>query len=62
MGIARLISGIVIVVFGSILNLIGLIFFPEFFVALIYGIPIFVIGLIILLNKNEDKIEEIKKK
>lgn len=28
---------------------------------LIYGIPVFVIGVIILFNSKEDKIEEIKK-
>ena len=30
------------------------------FVAWIYGIPIFIIGLFVLFNKGEDKIEEIK--
>ena len=30
------------------------------FIPLFYGIPIFIIGLVILLNKGEDKIEQIK--
>jgi len=29
------------------------------FISLFYGIPIFIIGLVILLNKDEDKIEQI---
>lgn len=32
-----------------------------FFVALIYGIPILIIGVVIFFNKNEDRIEQIKK-
>lgn len=43
------------------LILIGISFFTSFSV-LIYGLPILIIGVIILLNKNEDKIEQIKYK
>ena len=34
----------------------------SFWVALIYGIPILILGIIILLNKREDKIEKRKDK
>ena len=41
------------------LILIGISFFTTF-VLLIYGLPVVIIGIIILLNKKEDKIEEIR--
>jgi len=59
----RLVWGLVISIIGVIL-----IFIPVFIMkktALItwtYGIPIFIIGVLILLNKKEDKIEEINYK
>ena len=34
--------------------------FFTMFIPLIYGLPIFVIGIIIFLNTSEDKIEKIK--
>ena len=45
------------IVLGLILIVIS---FKEVWI-LIYGIPIFIIGIIILFNFSEDKIEEIKK-
>ena len=53
----REISGIVVSVFGFIL-IVASLFITTFI--LIYGVPIFVIGLFIIFNKNEDRIEEIK--
>ena len=60
--LSRTITGIVTIIVG-----IGLVLIPLFvplkksFVSLIYGIPLFIIGFFILLNRNEDKIEEIVK-
>jgi len=53
---SRTITGIVIIIVGLVL--IGLGFLT--WMTLIYGIPILIIGLIILFNKKEDVIEEIK--
>lgn len=56
----RSISGLAIVIFGFILFLVGAFFIREGF--LFFGIYSFVIisaGLLIIFNKNEDKIEEI---
>jgi hypothetical protein len=58
------------VILGFIISVIGLIliFIPSFIVEKstiiiwVYGIPTFIIGLIIILNKKEDKIEEINYK
>ena len=52
---------------GGIISFLGLIillvcsFFgmEAFLVSLIYGAPLIIIGIIILFNKKEDKIEEI---
>ena len=55
------IIGIIMILVGIALSLIPL--FTSFegsFVFLIYGIPIFIIGIIIFFNKKEDKIEQIK--
>jgi len=54
---SRLVWGWVLMAFGLILIVVSplLMFIPLF-----YGIPIFIIGLVILLNKGEDKIEQIK--
>jgi len=49
-------------IWGLLIFVIGLIFILiSFFVTwlLIYGIPLFVLGLVIMFNKNEDKIEKI---
>jgi membrane-bound ClpP family serine protease len=59
--LGRLITGIVISIIGFILVLIPFFNLKLFFIW-IYGIPIFIIGLIILFNKKEDKIEQIRKK
>jgi membrane-bound ClpP family serine protease len=62
MRLGKLITGLVLVAFGSVL-----IFLPLFlghklaFIMLIYGIPLFIIGVFILFNK-EDEIEKIKVK
>lgn len=55
------ITGIIMIIVGFILILVPFLFsFGEaWFVSWIYGIPLFLIGLFVLLNKNEDKIEEI---
>lgn len=56
---SRTITGIIAIILGLILIIIS--FFTTFFI-LIYGIPIFIIGIFILFNKKEDEIEEIKNK
>lgn len=53
---SRTITGISFIVAGLVL--IGLGFLTL--VTLFYGVPILIIGLFILLNKNEDRIEERK--
>ncbi|MBT4375948.1 hypothetical protein HOD29_01085 [archaeon] len=55
---ARSIWGLVVALFGLVLCV------PSFIweishVTLYYGIPFFIVGLIISFNKREDKIEEI---
>ena len=55
--ISRTITGVVIVVLG--LFLIVLSFFSSYWI-LTYGIPVFIIGVFILFNKKEDKIEQIR--
>ena len=46
---------------GIVLGLVHLYTaFEGSFVFLIYGIPIFIIGIIIFFNKREDRIEQIK--
>ncbi len=57
--ISRTITGGFMIAVG--LTLIAISFFTMF-VPLIYGLPIFVIGIIIFLNNKEDKIEKIKNK
>ena len=52
----REIYGVFITAFGAILIIISL--YTSLFI-LIYGIPIFIIGLLISINKKEDKIEEV---
>ena len=60
MGKNQIVVGMILVVVG--LFLIGLSFFVEeaFWVVLMYGIPLLIVGMIIFFNKKEDKIEEIK--
>ncbi len=54
---SRYVWGWGIIILGIIIILVS--FFTSFFI-LIYGIPILIIGLIILFNKDENKIEQIK--
>ncbi len=56
---SRKVYGIIITLIGIIL--IALSFFVTFF-TLIYGIPLFAIGLFIWFNKKEDEIEKLKVK
>jgi hypothetical protein len=51
--LSRIITGSVLIVLGLVLIGVGFSFSP----ALIYGVPLLIIGFFILLNKNEDKIE-----
>ena len=51
----RFVWGLLIFVIGTILLLVS--YFQKW--TLIYGIPLFILGLIIVLNRNEDKIEKI---
>ena len=55
--LSRTITGGVMILGGLILICVA--FFKVIWV-LIYGIPILIIGLVILFNKREDKIEQIK--
>jgi len=62
MNTSQLIAGILGIIMGFCLIFVPLIITSRFSVAtLIYGIPILIISIFILLNKGEDKIEEIKK-
>jgi len=55
----QLISGILLTGAGLILIILSI--FSRF-VLLIYGVPLFIIGIIVFFNKREDKIEQIKKR
>jgi small neutral amino acid transporter SnatA (MarC family) len=55
--ISRLIAGLFFLIAGIILIILAI---TMSWLMLIYGIPLFLIGLFILLNKNEDKIEKRK--
>ena len=55
--VSRTITGMVFVIGGLVL--IGVSFMTHF-ITLVYGIPIFIIGLFILFNKHEDRIERRK--
>ena len=57
---SQLITGIILIIIGWVLVITSF-FTKPFFVPLIYGIPILIIGLFILFNKKEDRIEKIKK-
>jgi len=62
--LSRTLTGGIMIILG--LFLIALPLFVSFkeggFVAWIYGIPVFIIGFFVLLNKKEDKIEQIREK
>ena len=53
---SRTITGLILIVAGLVLIGFGI----FFYVPLIWGIPLFIIGVFIFLNKAEDKIEQIK--
>jgi predicted MPP superfamily phosphohydrolase len=55
--ISRVITGSIMILGGIILIILS--FFVSY-LFLFYSIPILIIGLFILLNKKEDKIEQIK--
>lgn len=55
------------IITGTVLTLMGIglcalpIFISQWF-SLIYGIPLLIIGLVILFNKHENRIEAVRKK
>jgi ABC-type bacteriocin/lantibiotic exporter with double-glycine peptidase domain len=55
---SRMVTGILMVIFGIFLIL----FVKELILLFIYAIPIIIIGFIIFFNKKEDDIEKIKTK
>ena len=59
MSISQYITGIVMIFLGMVLSAL-VIFYRHLVWLLIYAIPLIIIGIVILLNKKEDKIEEIK--
>ena len=59
MHLSQLIIGIVFIVGGVALTIVA--FFATLFL-LIYGLPLLVIGIWMLLNKREDVVEPIKKR
>lgn len=61
MNISRLITSIIMIVGGLFLIILFFFIKKDAWVSLMYGIPIFIIGIFLLLNKKEDVIEQIKK-
>ncbi len=59
MHLSQLIIGIVFTLGGLALTIVS--FFAGFFI-LIYGLPLLVMGIVILLNKKEDMVEPIKRR
>lgn len=55
--LSRIITGSIVIILGLFLIVLGFFFYGS----LIYGIPIFIIGLFIIFNRREDEIEQIKK-
>jgi len=53
-------SGMISLFLGILILILSLIFGDTFWVALFYGIPLIIIGIIIILRKGEDNIEKIK--
>jgi hypothetical protein len=63
MKISQLITGMILLLGGLIMILFSFFQTGEIlFVLLFYGIPILIIGVVILFNSKEDKIEQIKKR
>ncbi len=59
MHLSQLIIGVIFTIGGLVLTVSA--FFTGLFV-LIYGIPLLVLGVVILLNKKEDVVEPIKRR
>ena len=59
MHLSQLIIGIVFILGGLALTIVA--FFASLFI-LIYGLPLLIIGIVMLLNKKEDVVEPIKKR
>ncbi len=64
MNIGQLISGLVLITGGIALIVVALVngFRDGSFLAMIYGVPAFILGIFILLNKKEDYVEPVKTK
>ena len=60
--ISRTISGIAIIIIGIYFSFSGFLHITENWPGLIGGAALIIIGFIILFNKKEDNIEEIKDK
>lgn len=58
---SRIITGILLILFGIALSSV-IFFVRDNYSSLILGILSFIFGAIILVNKKEDKIEEVRKK
>jgi len=60
--ISRILAGLGFIILGIILIIIGLLGLDTsgFFVFVIYGLILFILGFFIFFNKKEDKIEQIK--
>lgn len=56
--ISKILSGGFLVLIGSGLLSLPLFFGLKGFIAWIYGLPLFIVGVLILLDSNEDIIEE----
>jgi uncharacterized membrane protein HdeD (DUF308 family) len=59
---SRTITGTIMIIFGVCLLVVPLFAGVGGFVAWFYGVPLFVIGIFLLLNKKEDNIEGRKDK
>lgn len=53
----RIVTGVVVIIVGLVLVYFG---FQEAKFLAIYGIGISIVGIVIIFNKHEDEIEEIK--
>jgi hypothetical protein len=56
--ISKILSGGFLVLLGIGLLSLPLFFGLKGFIAWIYGLPLFVVGILVLLDRNEDIIEE----
>jgi len=61
MKLSKLIMGTFFTLAGAVLIILAIVV-GVFIFLLIYGIPMFIIGLALLLHKGEDKIEQIKQR